>query len=276
MRAENTVAKVARPSQVGDGARYWSRPAIAERGLVRRHPGESINTGCSRGAHRVDAEESVQTTLLIVDDYALYRDGLAGVLAARDEVVAGVAWDVESVGVAFELHTPDVVLVNMASRHGLSLLRAVFAHHRAARVIALGISDDDERQIVDCAEAGVAGYHLRSDSLDDLVELIARVSDGEPSCCPRVAAVLLRRLSTLASQRQPADKAMVITAREDEILGLLDMGLSNQQIASRLCIAIHTVKNHVHSVLTKLDARSRSEAVARYRAMRDPRYARMS
>jgi DNA-binding NarL/FixJ family response regulator len=211
--------------------------------------------------------EATTTRLLIVDDYALYRENLAASFAANGTGIASVAWDAESLCVALEGHAPDVVLVNMTTRQSASLLRMVFAAHPDARVIALGISEEDESQIVACAEAGVAGYHLRTDSFGDLVQFILRVTSGESLCSPRIAAILLRRLSSLASQRQPAEKGLALTSREDQILRLLEMGLSNQAIASHLCIAVHTVKNHVHSVLTKLDARSRAEAVVRFRAM---------
>lgn len=236
-----------------------------------------MSAGCSRGSQWVDAEHDLgpRANVLIVDDYALYRDNLAAAVTADGATAASVAWDEESLGVAFELRVPDVVLVNMATRASGALLRAVFAAHPGVRVIVLGISEDDESQIVACAEAGVAGYHPRSDSLDELIDLIRRVSRGESSCSPRIASILLRRLSTLASRRQPEDKGVVLTSREREILGLLDQGLSNQDIASQLCIAVHTVKNHVHSVLTKLDARSRTEAVARFRATRGPELAQL-
>jgi DNA-binding NarL/FixJ family response regulator len=273
MRSESKTTEVAPPNGLGGAARYRSFGPGPESGPARRRAGEAIHAGCVM-APRDDADRGdVTTKLLIVDDYALYRDNLAALFAANGAGIAAVAWDVESLCLAFELHSPDVVLVNMATRDSATLLREVFAAHAGARVVALGISEDDERQIVACAEAGVAGYHLRSDSLDDLVQLIDRVANGESSCSPRIAAMLLRRLSTLASQRQPMEKGLALTVRENQILGLLDMGLSNQEIATRLCIAVHTVKNHVHSVLTKLDARSRSEAVARFRAMRGPEYA---
>ena len=83
-----------------------------------------------------------------------------------------------------------------------------------------------------------------------------------------MSAVLLRRLSSLASAREPVAKELVLTAREVEILRLLEMGMSNRDIAERLCIAVHTVKNHVHSVLTKLGVTNRAEAAARFRTVR--------
>jgi len=66
------------------------------------------------------------------------------------------------------------------------------------------VSEDDESKIVACAEAGVAGYHMRTESLDDLLVLMRKVAAGKAFCSPRVSAILLRRLSALASQRQPA------------------------------------------------------------------------
>jgi DNA-binding NarL/FixJ family response regulator len=93
--------------------------------------------------------------------------------------------------------------------------------------------------------------------------LIHEVAAGESSCSPGVSAILLRRLSTLASQRRrPAARELPLTAREIQILHMLEAGLANRDIAGRLCIAVHTVKNHVHSVLTKLGVSSREEAAA--------------
>ena len=153
-------------------------------------------------------------------------------------------------------------MLNMATRDSEMLLRAAREISPNVRVIVVGLSEDDESEIVACAEAGVAGYHLRTESLDDLLVLIRRVAAGESLCTPRVSAILLRRLSALASQRQPAARELVLTAREAQILRMLEMGLSNRDIAARLCIAVHTVKNHVHSVLTKLGVNSRAEAAA--------------
>jgi DNA-binding NarL/FixJ family response regulator len=270
MRYENAAPVVAPQNQLGSLARHWSFAAVPEVGHARRH-GADLRSGASAaGAHAEGREVSPATNILIIDDYALYRDNLAATLAATGSASTSVAWDLESLCVALESHRPDVILVNMATRQSVSLLRQVFDVYPGARVIALGISEDDESQIVACAEAGVAGYHLRTDSLEDLAHLIPRIGRGESLCSPRIATMLLRRLSTLASRRQPVEKGLALTAREDQILRLLDMGLSNQAIASHLCIAVHTVKNHVHSLLTKLDARTRAEAVVRFRAMNNP------
>jgi DNA-binding NarL/FixJ family response regulator len=128
------------------------------------------------------------------------------------------------------------------------------------------MSEDDESEIVSCAEAGVAGYHLRSETLGDLLVLIRKVAAGESLCSPRVSAILLRRLSALASQRQqPADRELVLRAREAQILKMLELGLSNRDIADQLCITVHTV---VHSLLTKLGVSTRAQAAALSRTIR--------
>jgi len=200
--------------------------------------------------------------ILLVDDCMLYREYLAGALAAHGAVSPGVAWDLSSLIGAFETMLPRVILLNMASRDAMTLLRHALKLSTHARVVVLGVSEDDESEIVACAEAGVAGYHLRSESLEDLVVLIHKVAAGESLCSPRVAAILLKRLSALASERQPVDRELVLTAREIQILRMLEEGLANRDIAERLCIAVHTVKNHVHSLLNKLGVSTRAQAAA--------------
>ena len=208
------------------------------------------------------------TRILIVDDSTLYREYLAGVIAAHGVVNPTVAWDLPSLIAAIENTMPRVILLNMATRDGAMLLRQALKLSPSVRLIVLGMSEDDESEIVACAEAGVAGYHLRTESLEDLLVLMRKVAAGESLCSPRVSAILLRRLSALASQREPAEKELVLTAREAQILKMLELGLSNRDIAQQLCIAVHTVKNHVHSLLTKLGVSTRAQAAALSRTIR--------
>ncbi len=208
------------------------------------------------------------TRVLIVDDSALYRDYLAGVVVAHGMVHPGVAWDLPSLTTEIENTNPRVILLNMATRDNTTLLRQALKLNPSARVIVLGLSEDDEQEIVACAEAGVAGFHLRTESLGELLVLIPKVAAGESLCSPRVSAILLRRLSALASERQSSDKELVLTAREAQILEMVELGLSNRDIAAELCIAVHTVKNHVHSLLTKLGVSTRVQAAALSRTVR--------
>lgn len=202
-------------------------------------------------------------SILVVDDSTLYREGLAAIIADQPGVAdVRVAWDLSSLRVVLDTGAAEVVLLNLASVDGRALLRTAREISPDSRLIVLGVSDDDEEEIVGCAEAGVAGYHLRSASLSELLALIHAVAAGQTLCPPRVTAILLQRLSVLAAQQRPASKVLVLTAREDQILRLLHVGLSNREIAARLSIEVHTVKNHVHSVLAKLGVRSRAEAAS--------------
>ncbi|WP_263993665.1 response regulator transcription factor [Mycobacterium yunnanensis] len=207
-------------------------------------------------------------TILIVDDCTLYRENLSDALSANGASSMHAAWDMPSLLTAFDACTPDVVLLSMSTKNSASLLHAMIEAQPGVKVIAVGVWEGDESTIVASAEAGVTGYHLRDESFADLLLLIREVLGGESVCSPKVAAVLLRRLSVLASARKPDTSELVLTAREMEILGLLEIGLSNREIANQLCIALHTVKNHVHSVLGKLGVSTRAQAVAASRAMR--------
>jgi DNA-binding NarL/FixJ family response regulator len=206
--------------------------------------------------------------ILIVDDYTVYREYLAHVITAHGATLVGRAWDRRSVSTAFAESMPHVVLINMATKDSTALLAQALAIGPDTRTIVIGVSDDDESEIVAYAEAGVAGYHMRTDSLDNLLYLINRVVKGNTAFSPKVSAMLLRRLSLLASERTPIRAGPELTTREAEILALIEMGLSNREIAQRLSIAIHTVKNHVHSLLTKLGVGSRAQAAALSRSLR--------
>jgi len=208
-------------------------------------------------------------SLLIIDDCKLNRENLAAIFAAQDGSEPAVAWDLPSLCAELAEVTPEIVLLNMGTRESLTLLRMVRDMCPEAKVIVVGISEDDEAEIVACAEAGVAGYHLRAESLDDLLTILSKVANGESLCTPKVSAILLRRLSTLAAQQRPEVKELVLTAREIQILRLIASGLSNQEIADHLYIALHTVKNHVHSVLSKLGVSTRAEAAAYARPIQD-------
>jgi DNA-binding NarL/FixJ family response regulator len=191
----------------------------------------------------------------------LFRDSLAEVIAANGAVVS-VAWDLPTLVTAVQDTSPDIILVNIATSDSATLLDAASTTFPNAQLIVLGVSEDDEPTIVACAEAGVAGYHTRNQTFEDLLVLMGKVASGEAVCSPRVSAVLLRRLSALASAREPVKKELVLTTREAQVLQMLRVGMSNRDIATQLRIAVHTVKNHVHSLLNKLGVTTRAEAAA--------------
>ena len=119
--------------------------------------------------------------------------------------------------------------------------------------------DEFEPEIIVCAQAGMSGFLSRDASLDDVIEMIASVVRNELVCSPAVAAQLFRRLAARPPEHQ-AGALAGLTTREREVLALIRDGLANKEIASRLCIAEATVKNHVHNLLDKLQVKRRLQA----------------
>jgi DNA-binding NarL/FixJ family response regulator len=262
-------AELAMPDPVqvhgGESRRWDSTGQGSTPNGVNGSNGHSLHTAAAtlNGFERTGAPSA---RILVIDDCKLSRENLAAALREHGQSVS-VAWDLASLVSVDTTLRPDVVLLNVTTRECEKLVGAALQLDPKVHVIATGVSEDDESAIVACAEAGVAGYHTRFQSLDDLLRLINKVIAGETLFSPRVSAMLLRRLSSRGSDRHPAAKELVLTAREAQILGMLRIGLSNREIAAQLCIAVNTVKNHVHSVLSKLGVTSRAEAAALSRTL---------
>ena len=203
--------------------------------------------------------------MFIVAESRLYRDGLARCLAEDERiVVVGTAASAsETAAVTGELG-PDLVLLDVGARERVGELRALHAGAPAVPVVVLGLREI-EHELLACAEAGVAGYVALDASVDELVTTIESASRGEMVCSPQLAATLLRHIGTLASELDRRASA-ALTSREVEIVALIDQGLSNREIASKLCIELPTVKNHVHNILAKLQVSRRGAAAAAVRA----------
>ena len=200
--------------------------------------------------------------VLILADVRLYREGMSQSLAARDGlcVVGAVATLEEAIVLAPKVN-PDVIILDMALRNSLSGARTLHQNMPNVPLVGFGV-DEIEGEVLACAEAGLAGYVPSDASLEDLVMRIESVSRGELLCPPRIAAALFKRLEAASMNVASPARALTLTARERDVLVLIDAGLSNKEIALRLNIEVSTVKNHVHNVLDKLHVTSRSEAVA--------------
>ncbi|HWA17115.1 MAG TPA: response regulator transcription factor, partial [Gemmatimonadales bacterium] len=198
----------------------------------------------------------------------LYSDGIRQVLDTRPGYrVVGVASKSAELLLKVEQRLPDVVLLDPAMPGALEALRGIRRLHPAAKVVALGEPGSDELLLY-WAEAGIAGFVGREASTDDLLLSVEGSMKGELHCSPKVAGQLLRRLASRAEPTNPP--RLPLTGREAEIFRLVEMGLSNKEIAAQLGIEVGTVKNHVHNLLEKLRVRRRSEAIERLRG-KDPR-----
>lgn len=202
-------------------------------------------------------------SVALLVDVRLYRDGLITALESRGEieVVASAPVAPAALGL-LATQRPDIVLLELAAARRPAVVHDILNAVPATRIVALAIADEEVDPLA-CAEAGAAGYVSSEASIDDLVATIVRVASGEFPCTPRVASLLAQRISALAAPIRELNVAL--TARERQIVRLIDAGLSNKEIAQRLGIVVSTVKNHVHNILNKTQASRRAQAAARMR-----------
>ena len=204
--------------------------------------------------------------VVLVAGVRLYCEGLAAILARQDgiEVVGRTRRWQDAVQLVVDL-CPDIVLIDMPFSEKRAAVRQLTANGSSAvKVIAISI-DGGGKDVVAWAEAGVAGFVTRDDSLTDLIDIVRYVARDEMPCSPPVAAALLRRVGTLAAGR--TEPECRLTSRELEIVALIERGLSNKEVARALYIQLATVKNHVHNILEKLQVRCREDAVEVVRGM---------
>ena len=210
-------------------------------------------------------------TILIVDDHPLTREALAALLVQNGFDVAGQAADGETaVRQAGELG-PDLILLDlsMPGMNGLEALPQLRAAAPAAEVVVLTASGTEEN-LLGAIRGGAAGYLLKSEPPERIVEFLRGVARGEAALSGSVARRLLETVRETDGRETgiPDSIAAALTAREVEILLLLDDRLETDEIAKRLFISEHTVRSHVKSILRKLDVSSRRDAVEKLAAAR--------
>jgi len=208
--------------------------------------------------------------ILLVDDQALFREGLRTLLSVWDdiEVIAEAGNGAEAIELARQ-QRPDVVLMDlrMPVLDGVAATRRLREIQPASRVIILTTFDDDEH-IFDGLRAGAVGYLLKDVSSEKLVEAIRAAARGDSFLQPSVTARVLAefaRLNQATGSQASQPLAEPLSERELEILGLLAGGASNREIANQLYIAEGTVKNHVSNILGKLGVRDRTQAALKAR-----------
>jgi len=206
--------------------------------------------------------------VVVVAAVRLYREGLATALDGQRGVeVAGTAAEGAAAVALITATQPAVALVDVGLLLGSDLVPRLIGACGGMRAVALGLRDDAP-QILACAELGVSSYVLRDAGVDELVDVLRATERGEVRCSPHVAACLMRRVSELTRSTPPwSPVGDQLTARELQVVALLEQGLMNKEIARRLGLSLSTVKNHVHNVLDKLGLSSRNEAARWHRAM---------
>ncbi|HEY4620944.1 MAG TPA: response regulator transcription factor [Gaiellaceae bacterium] len=203
--------------------------------------------------------------VLLADDHALFRAGIASLLKAWGMDVVGQAADGnEAVELTHRLK-PELVLmdVGMSPCNGLEATRAIKAELPDVKVIIVTVSED-EQDLFEAIKSGAEGYLLKGMSEEELSATLERISAGEPALSPGLAAKILDEFARMAHEvtGKPAGPEDQLTDRERDVLRLVAEGATNREIAATLYISGNTVGFHMKNILGKLHLKNRAQAAA--------------
>jgi two-component system, NarL family, nitrate/nitrite response regulator NarL len=253
----------------GIGEKFTANPVVNTQDCGSSPQGRRHQAMCDRVAQFDATQQPAVARVIIVSEVRLYREGLESCLLPHQRIdVIGLAHCLDAALVLISQACPDVVLIDMGTHNGPAISRAITTASPLMKIVGLAM-DDFECDVREWAVAGITAYVSRDGSVNDLVATIHDALEGELHCSPRVAALLLQHLVNFSRQNVERRSSGVLTCRELEIVGLIDDALSNKEIARRLQISVSTVKNHVHNILEKSQARRRAEASAQFRTVLD-------
>jgi DNA-binding NarL/FixJ family response regulator len=201
--------------------------------------------------------------LLIAEDETLFRHALAELLSREGDIeVVAQAPNGEAAVVLAQEHRPDVILtdIKMPKLDGIAAARRIKEELPGCAIVVLSIYDDDEK-LFDAIKAGAIGYVLKDAPPERTLEAIRAAARGEGFVQPALVSRVLDEFSRISRLRAAAKEVFAeLTRREMEVLELLGKGMRNRQIAGQLFISEKTVKNHISSILAKLQVNDRTEA----------------
>lgn len=199
--------------------------------------------------------------LLLVDDHALFREGLISLLSYQDDfTVVGEAEDAASAVSRARVLAPDIVLmdIELPGEDGIVTTQRLKAALPDLTVVMLTVRDDSET-LFEALKAGAQGYLVKNVRSRELLEHLRGLAQGEAAISRRMAARILDEIRGETLLYGPEE---TLTPRELEVLELVVARLSNAEIAERLAVSEHTVKNHMKNILAKLHLRNRRQAAA--------------
>lgn len=218
---------------------------------------------------------STRDTIMIVDDHPLFRQGLRRLIedGSRFTVVAEASTGFEAIRLA-DIHEPHIILsdIQLPGVTGLKIARILKKQHPSTHIIIVSMHIDDDR-LFDAVRAGASAFLSKDIEAQELLDSIARVSNGEQLINqtvlqrPHLAWKVLSEFRNLADRGdgtnipKPPGSSIPLSVREIEVLDCVSQGLSNKEIADALYITEQTVKNHMTSVLRKLEVTDRVQAV---------------
>jgi DNA-binding NarL/FixJ family response regulator len=207
--------------------------------------------------------------ILLVMEVRLIGNIFASVLGDEPDLqVVGCVSALEDALEFMQTQPVDVAMVSagLPGQDALELTRTIVERAPSTKVVALGLSEENQNDTLRYIEAGAAGYILKDSSLKELIEVIQLAQKGEAQVSTRMAGAMMERLSSLARMfstiERKIDGDVRLTSRELEVLQFIGQGLTNQEIAAHLVVEVGTVKNHVHRILEKLNVSSRNEAAS--------------
>ncbi|MGW5639603.1 response regulator [Streptomyces sp. NPDC003832] len=203
--------------------------------------------------------------VLLADDQSLVRAGFRALLDAQPdiEVVGEAADGAEALGAAREL-APDVVLmdIRMPVLDGLAAARRIAEDERLARVRVVMLTTFElDEYVFEAIRSGASGFLVKDTEPDELLRAVRAVVDGDALLSPGVTRRLIAEFAARSKEPAAADALVELTEREREVMALVGMGLSNEEIARRLVVSPLTAKTHVSRTMVKLGARDRAQLV---------------
>jgi DNA-binding NarL/FixJ family response regulator len=208
----------------------------------------------------------LQSKVLIVIESRFMGDIFTEVLEEEPGItVVGCTSSMEQALKVIREKEVDVALISiqLSNESALELTRTIMDVAPTVKVLVLGLTDN-KHHVLKFVEAGAAGYILQDSSVSDLIEAVRLAQKGQAQVSTKIAAAILERLSKMTKVFSRVDTFILednrLTQRELEVLGFISQGFTNQEIASHLVVEIGTVKNHVHSIIKKLNVNNREEA----------------
>ncbi|TCL68202.1 response regulator transcription factor [Rhizobium sp. BK251] len=200
------------------------------------------------------------TSLIIVDDHALFRMGVSKTLAGNEEIEVVGEGSTKADAIALvEEFLPSIALLDISMPgNGITAAREIHSRWPAVKVVMLTVSEEED-DVMQALDAGATGYILKGIAAPDLVAVLIAIARGQTYLDPKAGALLFSAMKAQSNERGTSQLADSLSPKEQEIFRSLGRGLSNREIAAAMGIQVRTAKFHVSRILVKMKAKNRVE-----------------